>query len=149
MENQNYTVRFLDTIDAGYENHLWYGGLVAELVSDDYIFSIYAVGDIRAEYISEDGESDFFVDKNNSGAFFYYFKDRISGDKALQKLIENQKKKNKPQISFGNNNWWECDVMKDGKYVINGGWVLDSYSIYDAIEEVAEQIENIKKEEVF
>lgn len=75
----------------------------------------------------------------------YEFAQIIEGDDGLKQLVENEGKKNKPYIEFSNNNWWECLLLKDNGGYIDLQWVLNSYNIYDAIEEVLESIEEIIK----
>jgi len=118
--------------------HYWYGGQVAVIKHKGFTFSIEAIGDIYATLYDENKEEIAYVkDKYNGGWFDNEMFNYIKDDNMLLDLLDRQK------LVFDNNNWWECFVIDDKSNFHDLMWDLDSMNIYDAIDEVKEQIEKM------
>lgn len=131
---------------------LWYGGKVAEIITDKETYSIIANGQVRCELIAKhDIEIDDYkykkgevilniVDKNNSGEFKYKMEQFIANDDELLELINGDNPDY--EIEFGNNNWLEVFYEHDE----NGeSDVLDCSTIDDAIKEIIDEIKDTIK----
>lgn len=134
------------------DDSLWYGGKVANIITDKETFSIVANGEVRCELIAKhDIEIDDYeykkgevilkvVDKNNHGIFKYEMGKFIKNDSELYELING----NNPdyELELENNNWLEVFYKHDE----NGeSDVLDCSTIDEAIKEIIEEIKDTIK----
>lgn len=131
---------------------LWYGGKVAEIITDNETYTIIANGEVRCELIAkhdiEINDYNFkkgevvlnIIDKNNSGKFKYEIESFITNDNELLELINN----NNPdfELEIGNNNWLEVFYEKDET---NESDVLDCSNIDEAINDILEEIKDTIK----
>lgn len=128
----------MEPIDILHQYHYWHGGEKVCIHYKGYRFSVCANGDIYAELYDRNGEYLTHVkDKNNSGGFYEEMADFISSDRRLHRLIKEER------LLFGNNNWWECFLYLPDGYFVDMMWVLDAYSIKEAVLEVLENIDKI------
>ncbi len=130
-------------------NSLWYGGKVAEIITDNEIYTIIANGEVRCEVIAkhnlEINDCEFkkgevvlsVIDKNNSGKLKYELEGFITNDDELAELIDNTNPDF--EINFENNNWLEVF------YEDNESAVLDCSNIDEAINEMLEEIKDTIK----
>lgn len=131
---------------------LWYGGKVAEIITDNEIYTIIANGEVRCELIAkhdiEINDCKFkkgevvlsIIDKNNSGKFKYEIENFITNDEDLAELINNDNPDF--ELELGNNNWLEVFYEKDET---NESDVLDCSNIDEAINEILEEIKDTIK----
>lgn len=133
------------------DKSLWYGGKVAEIITDKRKYEIEAIGNIRCELIAktdlviddiEYKKDDIIVsvvDKNNSGVFLNKLGKYLKNDEELVLVMLDEH----PNygLEFGNNNWLE--VFYKTEKSTEESYVLDCSGIDDAINQVVE--EAIKK----
>lgn len=118
----------------------WFGGQMVKIIYKGYKFSIEAVGDVRATLYDQNNiEIAYVKDKNNAGNFYGEMTPYIADDDMLLDLIDRDK------LIFDNNNWFECFVYdKNGNYY-DIPWALDSMNIYNAIQEVMNDMDEVIK----
>lgn len=131
----------INIIDTEHQYHYWYGGCVAKIKFEGYIFSIEAIGDIYAELLDEELiESLAYVkDKYNSGAFYDEMTVYLDNDRQLSKAISQAR------LLFDHNNWWECFLITPNKEFKDLMLALESDKISDAVKEVACSMQEIIK----
>ena len=130
-------IDILDLIDKDHMAHYWYGGLCAEIKYKGYTFSIHAIGDVYAEYYTEDDDCIDIRDKNNAGVFYEELSEYLENDADLYNAIERER------LIFDANNWWECFVTDQDGYDHDIMWCLDAVRLDDAIDEVVSSMDDI------
>lgn len=131
-------ITILDLIDDKHQAHYWYGGLCAEIKYKGYTFSIHAIGDVYAEYYTEDGDCIVDIrDKNNAGVFYEELSEYLTTDADLYNAIDNGR------LIFDANNWWECFVTDQDGNDHDLMWCLDAVRLDDAIAEVITSMDDI------
>ena len=150
----DYVIRFTDRISLRRMDSLWYGGNVAEVRYNGYVFSIEAIGDIYAalypaKYGSEDENRRlaYVKDKRNGGGFNEMLP-YLRSDKALRDASGEQPVKYCLEMEHGN--WWECFITDPNGDEHDLMWDLGGNSIFDAIAETIagmdEAIKNLEEE---
>lgn len=76
----------------------WYDGIIAIISKEEGDYSLYATGEIRAVF-NFNGES---------------FRDSQAVEEALNRGLKDSDLNN---VSFGNNNWFEVVLTKNGKLI--------------------------------
>ena len=137
MKNNKVEIKIVDYIDDQHRSHYWYGGQCAVIKYKGYTFSIEAIGDVYWTYLDDGSESECFKDKNNGGIFYGEMSWRFKNDDELYEAID------KGELTFDNNNWWECFVYdKDGEFH-DLMWDLDASYLDEAIQEVEANLDNM------
>ncbi len=135
------------------DNSLWYGGKVAEVITDKETYTIEAIGDVRCNLIAKHDmtidDIDYkkgdvienVTDKNGIGLFKEKLEKFIKNDDELIQMLIDENPDY--ELVFGNNNWLELFYESEKESDI-----LDIDSIDGAIKNVLEQInEDLKLEQ--
>lgn len=135
------------------DNSLWYGGKVAEVITDKETYTIEAIGDVRCNLIAKHDmtidDIDYkkgdvienVTDKNGIGLFKEKLEKFIKNDDELIQILIDENPDY--ELAFGNNNWLELFYENEKE-----SDVLDVDSIDEAIKNVLEQIkEDLKLEQ--
>lgn len=126
--------------DKMYENkryHHWYGGDVLELETNqlpDYKVLITAVGDIRASLKDLEGYEIAYIRDRQNGGSFEQLSRYIHSDEELELAIEAEH--DAYMLEVEETNHWECVVISPFGEYIYIDYVLDAYSLDDALKEV-------------
>ena len=110
-ELNGYMVKFLQEVEKGKENSLWYGGDVAEIKYKDLTFIITANGSVIGRIYENKELITSFKDTRNMATFYHtinkYLKNKVVTDKDLNvvKIISefNNDTFNEPYGVFVNN----------------------------------------------
>lgn len=124
--------------------HHWYGGTVATITINNHILNIVANGDVIMDLLKKKGpENERHIcrirDKSNQGSFYSTMSKYIKNDDELDDLLTDNHETY--ELNVIDSNWWECFTITSDNYEEN--IVLDSYTLYDAINECLEDIDNI------
>ena len=136
------------------QNSLWYGGEILTLKKDGYTCHIYALGNVIGSIYKIDAKGNiiselaYVKDKINLGNFGDELRNYIRNDDELQKAVQGFKRKNEKhgyKIELSNNNWWEVFVTSPDGVYHDLMWNLESDTIKDALTEVLDQLNELKK----
>ena len=148
-ELNGYMVKFLQKVEKGKENSLWYGGDVAEIKYKDLYFIITANGSVIGRIYENKELITSFKDTRNMATFYHtinkHLKDKVVTDKDLEEwlaigTIFVPDKDN--YIALDSGNWWECYIRYKGE-TIEMDYDINSCKISEAIAEVREIIPKI------
>lgn len=126
----------------------FYGGRMLSIEYKDVVFIITANGDVRTEITDKDGNYlDYVKDKSENG---------ILGEKLIEYGIDSDIKLNEVLHGNGpikldfeslnsNNNWWECYIVKGDEF-IDLSWNLEEDTLFDALGDVLDNMEETYKE---
>ena len=116
-EKHNVKIEILQNIDDKHQNHLWYGGDVGTITTEDgYKLVISASGDVIMDGIIN-GDDFYVKDKNNAGWLYNEIGIKIDDDELKDLISLNGHDKNN-HIDIINNNWFEVNLITpDGEFV--------------------------------
>lgn len=117
--------------------HYWYGGEMATIKFNGYIFCLEALGDVYARLYQRSDLNEpleHIGDKHNHGALGNTLRHYIETDAELEQLIEGTHPTY--TLELEDNNWWECFVIDPDGVWYDLMWNLDSTLLSEAIEEV-------------
>ena len=133
-KGREIVIRLLSEVRPDCESELWFGGLVASLMSEDIKLSVRAVGDVYASLAYDGVELVRVKDKNNSGVFGFEISRYLSSDKELLDAIERGEDECTEgySIYLESGNWFEVfdEKRTDSSFVAE-----NSDNIYEAIAE--------------
>ena len=117
-EKHNVKIEILQNIDDKHQNHLWYGGDVGTITTEDgYKLVISASGDVIMDGII-DGDDFYVKDKNNAGWLYNEIGSKIDDDKLKDLISSNYEDDKNNYINITNNNWFEINLITpDGRFI--------------------------------
>ena len=141
--HKNCVINFNGSISLKRMSSYWYGGNMADVIYKGYTFHIEAIGDVRAYLFSKHSDKQlcYVKDKNNVGAFKHEMAPYFRSDKSLDKLLRS--KHHLYDLEIEDNNWWECFVTDPQGKFHDIMWALDSDSLFDAIDEVLDSLDEM------
>ena len=116
---------------------LWYGGEVGVIHYKDWMFQIYANGDIFANlYDMMNGcrHLEYVKDKGNRGEFGMVMNRYFPNDRQLIKALSYRHRRYR--LDMDDNNWWECFAIDSRGYRYDMMWDLDSWDLFSAAAEI-------------
>ena len=117
-EKHNVKIEILQNIDDKHQNHLWYGGDVGTITTEDgYKLVISASGDVIMDGIIN-GDDFYVKDKNNAGWLYNEIGSKIDDDELKDLISSNYEDDKNNYIDITNNNWFEVNLITpDGEFV--------------------------------